>query len=85
MDYLANGIPNARHASLKHYKIIITRRNLRGTVPVAGSAQLKPAPRFTMGKKMIAEFESRILALIDDMVTMPVMMSCLPVGICVAT
>ena len=29
MDYLANGIPDARHASLKHYKIIITRRNLR--------------------------------------------------------
>ncbi len=29
MDYLANGIPERRHASLKHYKIIITRRNLR--------------------------------------------------------
>ncbi len=34
---------------------------------------------------MIAEFESRILALIDGMVDQPVMMSCLPVGICVAT
>lgn len=34
---------------------------------------------------MIAEFESRILALIDGMVDHASMMSCLPVGICVAT
>ncbi len=29
MDYLQTAFLNARHASLKHYKIIITRRNLR--------------------------------------------------------
>jgi hypothetical protein len=34
---------------------------------------------------MIAEFESRILALIDNMVDRPVMMNCLPAVICAAT
>ena len=34
---------------------------------------------------MIAEFESRILALIDDMVEHASMMSCSPAVICVVT
>lgn len=34
---------------------------------------------------MIAEFESRILALIDNMVDHAVMMNCLPAVICAAT
>ncbi len=85
MDYLANGIPERPARFIKHYKIIITRRNLRRNSSRGGSAQLKPAPRFTMRKEDDRGFESRILALIDGMVDHASDDGCLPVGICVAT
>ncbi len=51
MDYLANGIPERPARFIKHYKIIITRRNLRRNNSRGRNAQLKPAPRFTMRKE----------------------------------
>ncbi len=51
MDYLENGIPERPARFIKHYKIIITRRNLRRNSSRGRNAQLKPAPRFTMRKE----------------------------------
>ncbi len=52
MDYLANGIPERPARFIKSTtKLLSHAGTYGGTVPVAGSAQLKPAPRFTMRKE----------------------------------
>ncbi len=52
MDYLANGIPERPARFIKALQNYYhTPGTYGGTIPVAGSAQLKPAPRFTMRKE----------------------------------
>jgi elongation factor P hydroxylase len=66
MTYLEQGIPE-RPARLFGATRILSNAALDGrTIPVAGRPALRP--RLHTRGKMIAEFESRILALIDDMV-----------------